>query len=310
MAPTIVAPPYPSPAPPVTPPPAARPPATPPPASAAPPAARYPLFADAEPTVIRPVDRPPPPLHQQPVPGGASGGGDRGGRTWLAWVAALVAVALIAGLGAVLLLGGGDDTADDPSSVDAPGRGDAQDDDNDDTDDPDGADDAGPAAAPDPDDVLDVTSNVRASVPAVGAPSADLAGQPVTFVAANMWDGDPATAWRMPGSGAGETVVLELGQDTVITEVGLINGYAKTDQGTNWYRGNRRIQEVVWEFDDGTRVTQDLRDQRELQTIAIDPIRTGTVRLHLARVSKPGGGPARRDNTAISEVRLLGAPVD
>ena len=57
---------------------------------------------------------------------------------------------------------------------------------------------------------------------------------------------------------------------------------------------------------DGTTVTQDLRDTREMQTLDIDPVTTQHVRLTLVSVSPPGKGPAARDYTPISDVTLQG----
>ena len=64
---------------------------------------------------------------------------------------------------------------------------------------------------------------------------------------------------------------------------------------------------MVWEFDDGTTVSQDLDETRDLQTVEVD-VTTETVELTLVTVSAPGTGPARRDYTAISEVSFVGTP--
>jgi hypothetical protein len=144
-------------------------------------------------------------------------------------------------------------------------------------------------------------------VPAVAGPSRDRENNPVDFEARNLLDGRPRTSWRMPGDGTGETLTFDLGDPVVLTSVGLINGYAKVDGPDNWYRGNRRIRAVQWEFDDGTRITQDLEDRRTMQMVEIDPVETTAVRLHLVAVTPPGEGANARDFTAISEVRLLGA---
>ncbi|MEV5002968.1 NADase-type glycan-binding domain-containing protein [Nocardioides sp. LML1-1-1.1] len=282
-------------------------PVVPPPVGQLPPSARYPLFADAperapEATATRvtPVPAYPPP----PAPPSS----ERRRRAWLPWVVAVVLLALVAGAGAVLLTGGGDDdkAADERPSgttstpTDAPSSGTP--------DQPDATGTEGPVEAPDPDDVVDLTPDATAQVPTEAPPSRDRAGKQVRFVAANMWDGKPRTAWRMPGDGTGQTLTFDLGQDVVITEVGLINGYAKVDGSDNWYQGNRRIRAVQWEFDDGTRVTQELADRREVQRAELGPIATRTVTVHLLVVTAPGKGPNSRDFTAISELQLLGAP--
>jgi hypothetical protein len=128
-----------------------------------------------------------------------------------------------------------------------------------------------------------------------------------------MLDGVPDTAWRAPGDATGMELTFTLREPTELHEVGLINGYAKTstdDQGRtfDWYLGNRRVKAVVWVFDDGTKVRQQLKEDRELQMAPVESVTTGRVVLRLVKVSKPGSGTAARDFTAISEVSLVGFP--
>jgi len=145
--------------------------------------------------------------------------------------------------------------------------------------------------------------------PITSPPSKDLLGNLVSFRAANMTDGVTSTAWRMPGSGAGQVLTFRLPTDAVLTQVGLINGYAKIGRDekghkTDWYRLNRQITKVTWIFDDGTKVTQDLASTSSLQTIDIDPVRTTVIRLKLETVTKTP--PKGRNYTPISEVSLVG----
>lgn len=290
-------------------------PVVPPSADQLPPSARYPLYAEAPPTVMSPVAPPmPAPPHSRP-PEVPSYDAPRPAPAWLPWAIALVVLAVVAGLGAFLLIGGSDDDSapdeardgrDDPSAQ-TPGPSASG------TDQPDKPDSTGtgaPADAPDPEDVVDLTADVSAEVPAVAPPSRDRQGQPVRFVAANMWDGRARTTWRMPGDGTGETLTFDLGTEVVLTDVGMINGYAKIDGPTNWYSGNRRVRAVQWEFDDGTRITQEFADRQTMQMAMIGPVRTSTVKVHLLTVTEPGKGANGRDFTAISEVRFLGAPED
>ncbi|GAA1523701.1 discoidin domain-containing protein [Nocardioides humi] len=306
--------------------PAASAPVVPPPTGQLPPAARYPLYADAPTTPPGPAGPPPAPVTQvvptpapyvpaagaAPAPGGSQ---DRG-TPWLPWAIGVVVLALVAGVGAFLLVSAGGD--DDGGRAGDDRTGSAQ---NQRTDDvtpspPDGSEDpqpdstgtGGPVEAPAPGDVTDLTSTATAEVPATAPESVDRQNNPVTFGAANMLDGRPRTSWRMPGDGTGATLVFDLGQEVVLTEVGLINGYAKVDGPDNWYRGNRRIRTVQWEFDDGTRITQDLADRRKMQVIPVGPVATTRVVLHLVEVTAPGKGSTGRDFTAISDVRFRGAP--
>lgn len=297
----------------------------PPPVGQLPPSPRYPLYADAPPTAAPPADPYPtvvrpsggpttslPPVgpptrsprdERRPAPG------------WLPWLVALVLLALVAGIGGYLLVGSGDDDRADDRAGDRAGKEQTTDGPSadgatepDQPDQPDSSGSGGPVAAPDPADVVDLTGVVSAEVPAVAPPSRDRANRPVSFVPENMWDDRPRTSWRMPGDGTGRTLTFDLGQDVVLTEVGMINGYAKVDGPDNWYRGNRRIRAVQWEFDDGTRITQEFADDQQIQMADIGPVATRTVRVHLLTVTPPGRGDNGRDFTAISEIRFLGAP--
>ena len=116
----------------------------------------------------------------------------------------------------------------------------------------------------------------------------------------------------MTGDGTGESITFSFDGPTEMAEVGLVNGYAKTASSASgsydWYAGNRRTLQVEWTFDDGTVVTQDLRETRAMQTVALDDdVVTEQVTMRLTEVSPPGTGPASRDYTALSEVSLQGA---
>jgi hypothetical protein len=264
---------------------------------------RYPLFADEVDSVsvttsghvlTAPVEEPlaPPPTEAtaRRLPAGPDLPPRRGApaAVWLV-LGLFVLGALV--LGAWLLLHGGPSSGDRhgrlTSAADAPGAparsaGDAGD---------------GDAAA------------ATASAPVTRSPGVDTAGNKTSYDASNMVDGDPTTAWEMPGDGSGKELTFRLAGSTHLTEVGLVNGYAKSgEQGgrkVDWYAGNRRVLAVEWLFDDGSSVKQDLRKTTNMQTAHVD-VTTGTVRLRLVEVSAPGKGPAARDMTAVSEVRLDG----
>ncbi len=157
-------------------------------------------------------------------------------------------------------------------------------------------------------DVIDVTADASAVVPATAPPSRDVDGAQTTYVAENLLDGDRDTAWRMPGDGTDSEIVIVLAERTVVSGVGLINGYAKKEQGYNGYKANRRVRLVEWVFDDGTVVEQRLRKTRKLQAVSVDDVLTGTITLRLVSVSKPGPPPSGRDFTAISDLAIGGTP--
>lgn len=155
----------------------------------------------------------------------------------------------------------------------------------------------------------DVARSATVEVPATAPPNQDTSGNQVRYEARQMLDGVPATCWRMPGDATGETLVVTLAGPTTLTEVGLVNGYAKTAGDLDWYAGNRRVLAVTWAFDDGTTLAQRFDQSRRLQVVPVpEGVVTSTVRLTLDTVSAPGTGRERRDYTAISEISLAGVP--
>jgi len=155
-----------------------------------------------------------------------------------------------------------------------------------------------------------VAGFARVSAPRHAPAGVDFGGRPVTYVAANLVDGRNDTCWRTPGDATGTVLTFRLDQPTRLSRVGLVNGYSKIAYSGNrsfdWYRGNRRVLAVQWLFDDGSSVTQRLGFNRAMQQIAIKPVTTSVVRLRITSVSAPGKGRAARNDTAFSEVLLLG----
>lgn len=270
--------------------PVAEPPSTAPPTTVeAPERPRFPLYADevADEPAPRDVTAPLPvvslpPVAPEPPPD------RRGPWSWWPWLIGLVALALVAVVGAWLLGAGnspendGDRTASGQAAREA--RGTAK-----------GA---------------DLSAQAAVSAPPPAPPNQDTEGNPVSYVADHLVDGVPETCWRVPGDATGESISFRFEEPVVLTEIGLVNGYAKSAQDAqgelDWYAGNRRVLAVEWTFDDGTLITQELDETRELQTVSLDDVRTEVVTLRLLEVSEPGTGPASRDYTAISEVALRG----
>jgi hypothetical protein len=155
-----------------------------------------------------------------------------------------------------------------------------------------------------------VAGFARATAPAHAPAGLDFAGRPVTYVADNMIDGRNDTCWRTSGDATGMVLTFHLDQSTRLTRVGLVNGYSKVayagGRAFDWYLGNRRVLAVDWVFGDGSTKPQQLGMNRAMQEIAIPPVTTSVVRLRIAAVSPPGEGRAARNDTAISEVLLLG----
>jgi hypothetical protein len=284
----------------------------------APPVTQAPVnpAAPTDPTVQRevpPILPPPPPTFPTtaaPPSGPSHSSYRRQGPGVGLWVGVALAMVVVLLLGGFLLLrgsGGGDGTATDstpplvpktkpttapttptaesssPSTSTSPTAG-------------------GPAT--------NVAGLATAVSPAHAPGGVDFAGRPVSYVAPNMVDGITDTCWRTVGDATGTVLTFRLDRPTRLTRVGLINGYAKIayDNGRrfDWYLGNRRVLGVDWIFDDGTTVSQAFGSDRTMQQTAIKPVTTSAVRLRITSVSPPGKGRAARNDTAISEVLLIG----
>jgi hypothetical protein len=140
-------------------------------------------------------------------------------------------------------------------------------------------------------------------VPSTAPDSTDGCGKNVDFDAPRVADDQAETAWRMDGDGTGQSLTLSLGGSHRIVSVGMIPGYALVDpcDGTNRFTQNRRITRATWQFDDGTTVTQELRDAADMQMVAVSAQAT-TVTVHLDGVT----ADPERDFTAISELDVRG----
>jgi hypothetical protein len=154
-----------------------------------------------------------------------------------------------------------------------------------------------------------VDGEAQIEVPTTSTPAPDAAGNQITYEKDNLVDGDPATAWRMDGDGRGAVLRFTFDQPVRLSQVGLINGYAKTDptDGTDRYAQMRRITHVTWTFDDGRTMRQALQDGVRTEQLADVP--DLTVRSVTLRIDATARPPRKRglDYTPISEVYLMGS---
>jgi hypothetical protein len=143
----------------------------------------------------------------------------------------------------------------------------------------------------------------RVAVPGTAANGNDACGDPTSYGAGNLTDGNAQTAWRVDGDASGEWLTIALDGPHRIRSVGLVPGYAKVDpcDGTNRFAENRRPTAVTWQFEDGTQTTQRLRDAGEMQTVSVDA-QASIIRMRLDSVT---GNPGR-DYTAVSEIAVTG----
>lgn len=282
------------------PPPSAPPPsAPPPPAYTAPSAPRFPLYADDSGGAPITFPAAPPPSSSPRPPA------RRTGPSFLAVALIAVILLLVAVIGALLLFSGGgdDDSAGDPGSSES-----AQQDESTSPSSEPPTSPSGPPSTPPPSEgSQDIARYATVEAPRTAKPNLDTNGNLVRYDATNMVDGVPSTCWRTEGDGTGLEITFTFAQPVELTEVGMINGYAKSAGKLDWYKGNRKVLAAQWQFDDGTTVDQTLTQTRDLQTMPVDNVTTSTVVLRLTSVSAPGRGPSARNYTPISDVSLVGA---
>ncbi|MCW2761832.1 MAG: hypothetical protein JWR85_2033 [Marmoricola sp.] len=146
-------------------------------------------------------------------------------------------------------------------------------------------------------------ANVRAKVGCTSRSGLDASGERVTYVAGNLTDGVADTTWRCDGAAIGEKITLDLGDEVDVGQVGLVPGYAKTDEQSraDRYAENNRVTRVRWTIGDTVLVQRmsGAPDDRSLRLLRVPKTSTDTVELEILAVAK---GP--RDTTAISEIVL------
>ena len=166
--------------------------------------------------------------------------------------------------------------------------------------------DRGPAQGPSqgPTPVL-IRDGVQVIASDTAPSSTDAAGNVVTYVPANVIDGDVETAWRTPGDGRGESVTLIFDNPISLDRIGLIPGYAKTDPqtGVDRFRQNRIIESVEYRVPGQPTTTKVFRPLPIPQFVRL---RVTTSRITVRIVSVTGSGGL--DYTAISEIYVYGYP--
>jgi serine/threonine protein kinase len=135
--------------------------------------------------------------------------------------------------------------------------------------------------------------------------STDAAGNVVTYVPANVIDGDVETAWRTPGNGRGASITLILDNPISVVRIGLIPGYAKTDPqtGVDRFRQNRVIEAVEYRVPGLPNTTKLFRHLPIPQFVRLR-VTTSRITVRILDTSESGG----LDYTAISEIYLYGYP--
>lgn len=169
-----------------------------------------------------------------------------------------------------------------------------------------------PSPSPSPEPVEVVAGNlvdlvgVTVEASTTGAPSTDASGNPVTYDAANVLDGDPNTAWRTAWDYNDPYLLIRFDQPVEIQSVGLIPGYAKKDPatGTDRFKQNLRVAYATWTFSDGTDWRQEPTDDPTMQTIPV----SGNVTWIRLTIWPRDYWEVDSENVAISDIQLIGKP--
>jgi serine/threonine protein kinase len=95
-----------------------------------------------------------------------------------------------------------------------------------------------------------IREGVQVTASSTAPSSTDAAGNPVTYVPANVIDGNVQTAWRTPGDGHGQSITLIFDNPIEVVRIGLIPGYAKNDPqtGANRFLQDRIIKAVAYQM--------------------------------------------------------------
>lgn len=151
---------------------------------------------------------------------------------------------------------------------------------------------------------------VGLTAPILGATSSapsgvDACGAATSYLPDNLMDGDPTTAWRIPGDGIGQVLELRWHRTVHIRRVGLIPGYAKVDPSDDIDRffENRRVLKVSYAFSDGTSEIQSFDPWTRQAQLTRVGITTKWMRITILETTMRGG----RDYTPISEIEAYGS---
>jgi hypothetical protein len=116
----------------------------------------------------------------------------------------------------------------------------------------------------------------------------------------NLFDSQLQTAWveGVQGQGIGEYIAFEFDAPETLTQIELVNGYAKSDK---IFQANGRVKELRMTFSNGDVASIRLEDTSQTQMIDMTGTKPATwVLLEITDVYEG----SRWSDTAISEIRL------
>ncbi|MEU9805705.1 hypothetical protein [Mycobacterium sp. NPDC050853] len=143
----------------------------------------------------------------------------------------------------------------------------------------------------------------------------DSNGAKYIYDPAKAFDNDPLTAWRCQWKEQdGQSITTKFDHPMLVTAVGLIPGYAKTDiDGSDRFAQNRKITRVRWEFSDGSSVKQQVPVSRALASIKVNVV-TDSVTM-VIEATEPGVSIVNKNGqrqdafnglVSVSEIEIMG----
>lgn len=144
----------------------------------------------------------------------------------------------------------------------------------------------------------------------------DSNGVKYTYEAGKAFDNDPLTAWRCQWKEQdGQSITTKFDHPMLVTSVGLVPGYAKTDiDGSDRFAQNRKITRVRWEFVDGSSVKQQVPVSRAVASIKVSVV-TDSVTM-VIEATEPGVSIVNKSGqrqdafnglVSVSEIEIQGA---
>ncbi len=121
-----------------------------------------------------------------------------------------------------------------------------------------------------------------------------------SYDAANVLDDSPDTAWveGVRGSGVNEWIMVATtsGENALLSEISILNGYQRTD---DTYYANGRIKDIQIEFSDGSLIHHTLPDSTDWQRVPLmQQVETSTIKIIIKSVY----AGSTYEDTCIGEV--------
>lgn len=144
------------------------------------------------------------------------------------------------------------------------------------------------------------TVKLDADLITASASSAHPTDHGITYSARNTLDSNRNSAWNADGPGIGEQLHYEFAQPVKVTQIGLVNGYAK-DQTT--FTRNARLRQVTLITDEKT-LSRRLKDTLRWQAITEDFGVTSSLTIEIESIYE--GSLSDWNDAALTEISFWG----